>query len=256
MTPDRVGAMRGAWARLRADIGVLLPVAGLLLFLPQLALLLLLDAPEPPPGDASAASIDAQAQVIAEWLVKNSGWYLGAYLCAFYGVLVILSLYLDRRRPDLKGALARALRLLPRYLLSVVLIGLPVVFGIGLLGPLMGGAMVILLVPAFYWIVRTMLTGAAIVAERPLGAVRAMKRSIMLTRGHGLVIAALVALVTFAAELVAQLFVGAGTLMSSVHAVNPIAMALVDGLAAFVQSGAALFLVLLQVEFYRRLVAR
>src|SRR3546814_19629445 len=92
------------------------------------------------------------------------------------GVLVILSLYLDRRRPDLKTALGHALRLLPRYLLSAVLIGLPVVAGIGLLGPLLGGAIVILLVPAFYWIVRTMLTGAAIVAERPLGAVRAVKR--------------------------------------------------------------------------------
>src|SRR3546814_10716516 len=69
-----------------------------------------------------------------DWMVRNSGWYLAAYLCAFYGVLVILSLYLDRRRPDLKTALGHALRLLPRYLLSAVLIGLPVVAGIGLLG--------------------------------------------------------------------------------------------------------------------------
>src|SRR3546814_7760633 len=97
---------------------------------------------------------------------------------------------------------------------SDLLIWLPVVAGIGLLGPLLGGAIVILLVPAFYWIVRTMLTGAAIVAERPLGAVRAVKRSIALTRGNGLVLAALIALVTFAAELVAQIFVGAGALMA------------------------------------------
>src|SRR3546814_1527985 len=103
---------------------------------------------------------------------------------------------------------------LPRYLLSAVLIGRPVVAGIGLLGPLLGGAIVILLVPAFYWIVRTRRTGAAIVAERPLGAVRAVKRSIALTRGNGLVLAALIALVTFAAELVAQIFVGAGALMA------------------------------------------
>src|SRR3546814_2277266 len=111
---------------------------------------------------------------------------------------------------------------------SDLLIWLPVVAGIGLLGPLLGGAIVILLVPAFYWIVRTMLTGAAIVAERPLGAVRAVKRSIALTRGNGLVLAALIALVTFAAELVAQIFVGAGALMASANAVNPIAMAVVD----------------------------
>src|SRR3546814_12033675 len=77
---------------------------------------------------------------------------------------------------------------------------LPVVAGIGLLGPLLGGAIVILLVPAFYWIVRTMLTGAAIVAERPLGAVRAVKRGIALTRGNGLVLAALIALVTRSEE--------------------------------------------------------
>src|SRR3546814_14488891 len=101
-----------------------------------------------------------------------------------------------------------------------------------------------------------MLTGAAIVAERPLGAVRAVKRSIALTRGNGLVLAALIALVTFAAELVAQIFVGAGALMASANAVNPIAMAVVDGLAAAVQSGAAVLLVLIQVEFYRRLSAK
>ncbi len=256
MTLDLVGTLRSAWARLRADHAMLLPVAGLTLFLPQLALLLLLDAPVLEKGDGSTAATTAQTQALLDWMVRNSGWYLAAYLCAFYGVLVILSLYLDRRRPDLKTALGRALRLLPRYLLSAVLIGLPVVAGVGLLGPLMGGAIVILLVPAFYWIVRTMLTGAAIVAERPLGAVRAVKRSIALTRGHGLLLAALIALVTFAAELVAQIFVGAGTLMASANAVNPIAMAVVDGLAAAVQSGAAVLLVLIQVEFYRRLAVK
>jgi hypothetical protein len=252
MTADLTGALRSAWARLRADISVLLPVAGLTLFVPQLALLLLLDAPDAAPG----AATDTYAQVLAEWLVANSGWYLAAYLCAFFGALVILTLYLDSRRPDLMGALGAALRLLPRYLLAVLLTGLPVIFGIGLLAPLMGPLAVILLVPAFYWIVRTMLAGAAIVAERPIGAARALARSLSLTRGHGLILAALVALVTFAAELVAEIFVGLGGLMSSAHAVNPIAMALVEGLAALVQSGAALLLILLQVEFYRRLAAK
>src|SRR3546814_18459110 len=45
MKLDLVGTLRSAWARLRADHAMLLPVAGLTLFLPQLALLLLLDAP-------------------------------------------------------------------------------------------------------------------------------------------------------------------------------------------------------------------
>src|SRR3546814_21169556 len=85
----------------------------------------------------------------------------------------------------------------------------------------------------------------AIVAERRLGAVRAGKRSIALTRGSGLVLAALIALVTFAAELVAQIYVVAGALMASANAINPIAMAVVDGLAAAVQSGAAVLLVLI-----------
>src|SRR3546814_20546957 len=74
-------------------------------------------------GDGSSAATTAQTQALLDWMVRNSGWYLAAYLCAFYGVLVILSLYLDRRRPDLKTALGHALRLLPRYLRSAVLIG-------------------------------------------------------------------------------------------------------------------------------------
>ena len=56
MTPNLAGALRGAWARLRADIAVLLPIAGLSLFVPQLALLLLLDAPDPAPGGSTAAT--------------------------------------------------------------------------------------------------------------------------------------------------------------------------------------------------------
>lgn len=256
MTPDPVGALRSAWARLRADIAVLLPVAGLTLFVPQLALLLLIEAPALPARDASPAATEAGAKALAEWMAANSGWYLAAYLCAFFGVLVILTLYLDRRRPDLKGALGHALRLLLRYLLAVILIGLPVAAGIGLLAPLMGPLSLLLLVPAFYWVVRTMLAGAVIVAERPVGAPRALRRSLELTRGHGLILAALVALVTFAAELVAEIFMALGGLMASAQAVNPIAMALVDGIAAFVQSAAALLLILLQVEFYRRLSAR
>jgi hypothetical protein len=256
MTPDLTGALRSAWSRLRADIALLLPVAGLTLFVPQLALLLLIDVPALPSGDGSPAAAEATAKAFAEWFVANSGWYFAAYLCAFFGVLVILTLYLDRRRPDLKGALGHAVRLLLRYLLAVILTGLPVVVGIGMLAPLMGPLAILLLVPAFYWIVRTMLAGAVIVAERPIGAARALRRSLSLTRGHGLILAALVALVTFAAELVAEIFIGLGGLMSSAHAVNPIAMALVGGLAALVQSAAALLLILLQVEFYRRLSAK
>src|SRR3546814_19742730 len=105
-------------------------------------------------------------------MVRNSGWYLAAYRCAFYGVLVILSLYLYRRRPDLKTALGHALRLLPRYLLSAVLIRLQVVAGIRLLGPLLCRAIVLFLVPAFHWIVWTWLTAAALCAEGPTAAAR------------------------------------------------------------------------------------
>src|SRR3546814_18279033 len=79
---DLVGTLRSAWARLRADHAMLLPVAGLTLFLPQLALLLLLDAPVLEKGDGSTAATTAQTQALLDWMVRNSGWYLAAYLCA------------------------------------------------------------------------------------------------------------------------------------------------------------------------------
>src|SRR3546814_17562883 len=127
---------------------MLLPVAGLTLFLPQLALLLLLDAPVLEKGDGSTAATTAQTQALLDWMVRNSGWYLAPHLCAFYGVTVVLSTSLDRLRPDLKAALGHALRLLPRYRLSAVLLRLPVVAGLRLPGPLLGGRTVICLVPA------------------------------------------------------------------------------------------------------------
>src|SRR3546814_7213377 len=111
MKLDLVGTLRSAWARLRADHAMLLPVAGLTLFLPQLALLLLLDAPVLEKGDGSTAATTAQTQALLDWMVRNSGGYLAAYLCAFYGVLVILSLSLDRRRPDINTDCGNTLRL-------------------------------------------------------------------------------------------------------------------------------------------------
>src|SRR3546814_3062642 len=80
MKLDLVGTLRSAWARLRADHAMLLPVAGLTLFLPQLALLLLLDAPVLEKGDGSTAATTAQTQALLDWMVRNSGWYLAAYL--------------------------------------------------------------------------------------------------------------------------------------------------------------------------------
>src|SRR3546814_17464487 len=74
MKLDRVRTLRSGWARLRADHARLLPVAGLTLFLPQLALLLLLDAPVLEKGDGSTAATTAQTQALLDWMVRNSGW--------------------------------------------------------------------------------------------------------------------------------------------------------------------------------------
>ena len=243
MTVDLTGAFADAWAMWKRDRELLLAIAGLFLFLPQLALLLLVpEAPGMPPAGSAEATI-------ATWIDQTIAWYgdhglalIAANLLALFGGVTVLVLYLGGARPDLKAALGMAAALLPRYILAGLLALVPVMLGM------------ILIVPGIYAQGRLMLVGPALVAERPLPAVDAIRRSINLTYRRGLAMFALACLILFGGQFLALPFLALGGTLDGAPVANPVSALLIDACAAAALAAAALATVLLRIAVYRRLL--
>lgn len=238
-----------ALATWRRDQNILAPLAGLTMFLPQLAVLLLIPAmPRPVDGDGGEEALRAWTEAVAGWATDYGLWYLLAPALGLFGALAIMTLYLDPARPTLGKAMARAGVLFLRYLLATVLVAMPM--GALLLPALASPLLLfILLAPIFYLFGRTMLTGPALVAEAPLGALAAIARSWALTKGQGWMLACVYAVILIAAQMLAGVFVSLGTFGGG----NPVIVAIVDTFAALIAAGAALTLALVEVALYRRL---
>jgi hypothetical protein len=242
--PIRYSAvLADALARFRRDGDLLIRMAAPFLFLPALALELLV----PPPPARSAGSAGDEAALLAwadafgVWLSANGGWYAIAYVVQTLGAGAILSLYLHQPQPDARGALARSVALLPRLLLAALLVALPA-----------GAGLLLWIVPGLYVLGRTMAAAPILMAEAPIGAGAAVIRAIGLSRGAGLSLAAATGTVLLAGYVLALPFamLGAGAAGSSV-------MGAIAGLGgAAVTASAALANVLLAISAYRMLSAR
>lgn len=230
-----------AWALFRRDRDWLLGVAGPFLFLPAFALALLVPPiPDTPRvGAADAGSLERVAR-LGEWLGAYGGWYAAGYAVGAFGAAALFAAYLDGEARDVREALRRAGTVLPRYLLASVLVAIPT-----------GAGLYLWVIPGLYVMGRTMLAGPALVAERPLGAMRSLLRSLQMSAGAGLPLMALSATVLLAGILLAQPFValesqGGGRIVAAVAAA---------GIAA-VSTATSLAQVLVAVAAYRRLAAR
>jgi hypothetical protein len=179
-------------------------------------------------------------------MVTYGGWYLLASLLVQFGSLVVLILYLGSDRPDLGAALARGVRLFPRYLPAMILVGLPLGFG---------QFFVLFLLPGLYLFGRMMVVGPVLVVDSRPGIRRAIARSWALTRGHGLAATGLAGLTVLGGGIAALPFVVIEHSLTAAKLANPVAIALVNAGAAAVTAAAMLALVLFQVALYRRLVS-
>ncbi|GAA0321269.1 hypothetical protein GCM10009087_34410 [Sphingomonas oligophenolica] len=250
MNLDVAGVLADAWRMWKRDRDLLLAVAGFFLFLPQFAVLVLLpDPPVPAAGVSNEEAIRVWAPLMAQWLSDYGLALVGSILWAAFGALLIFVLYLRSGRPDLKNALQAASRLLLRYLLVSVLASLPIAL---IAVPAVG---FLLIIPGIYAIGRMMLAGAAMVAEQPLGAVASVKRSIELSRGHGLAFAGIAIALLLGSRLLPEPFVALGRVLDGAPTANPVSAALLDAMAAATASLATLATILIQIALYRRLVA-
>ena len=243
-----------AWAAWRRDWSVLTAVAGMFIFLPQLALLLLVpnspDMATVTSADPNDPAFQAWSIAFGAWLVSYGWAYVVVVVAALYGQFAVIAVYLTRGG-TVGQALVGALRRLPRLLLAWVIWMLPFgVFGLVLI------RLPFLIMPVLALVLsRTLLVAPAILAGRPIGAVAAIGRSFTLTRGHMLLLAGVVLSVVLAQYLLAVPFVMLDQWMAT-NAPNPIARAMVDTIAAAAAAISATAMALIQVAAWRRLSAR
>ena len=247
MKLDVRAVLADAWAMWRTDRELLFRIMAAFFFLPQFGMLLMLPAmpilavtPE-----MSEADQLALANKIMAWVSAYGGWYLAGAIVVQAGSLVVLMLYLQRDRPILGDTIRRSLWLFPRYLLAMILVGMPL--GIGVLT-------FVLLLPAFYLAGRLIAVGPVLAGEQPMSVTRSLSRSWALTRGNGFALAALASLTILGGAILAAPF----TLIDKslrADAPNQIAIALADAGAAAVMAIALLATILVQIAAYRRLVA-
>lgn len=247
MKIDLGAAFAAAWALARRDRDVLTGIAGLFVFLPALATLVLLTPPPPAPQMGTGAdegAVAAWVDAYVAWSAHSTPLLAVSVLASLFGSLTITALYLDNVRPTVAGAMLTAARLFPRYVL--LMLGVSVVALVG---------MALFVLPGLWVMGRTMLVTPALVAERRAGSDQApgpISRSIDLTRGNGLLMAGLAGIGTFGAQLLMGPFLAISDAMTAAGAANPIAVVLADIGAAIVATAFTLGVTLIRVTIYSR----
>lgn len=175
-------------ALMRAHLPLVIAVAGVFLFLPDLLLSHFFPQPEGH-RDADVMMAAMNAYVAASW-----PWHLVNLVINLVGTLAILFLVLDPDRPTVSAAIARGARLLPRYLLAYFLSGLIVAFAFFVLAvPALQFlsmrvfvlALPAVAAPALYLYARFLPLASILVVEGQRNPVRLIQRSLELTRAVG-----------------------------------------------------------------------
>lgn len=243
MTID-LGAIAGeAWALARRDRAMLVPLAAVFLFLPTLGLLLFVPAPPAPPASGSGDAVTmAFIAGYRAWISDHALHFLISSIIAAFGGLSVTALYVDRASATVGDAMARAIILLPRYLLASVLVMVPAIIGL-----------LMLVVPGLYVLGRAMLVGPVLVAEQPGSAVAAVVRAVAYTHRRGLVLAGVVTIALVAQQLLPAPLLAIDDALHRMRAANQLVIILVDAGAAALTAAVSLGLLLFRVALYRRL---
>ena len=215
---DPTAAWQWATHAIATNREVLLALAGVFLLLPGLAIALF--APQPPQLDPALA-MAAKVAALQAWYLAMLPWAIPATLLETAGLLAILTLITDRRRPTVRDAIGAGFLRVLTYVGAQMIVGM----GIGIAGSLLAGlslglaglsgsraligVVVVALVGALGWVlVRLVLLAPVIAIEQVGNPLRALARSWRLTRGNGLRLFGLLALLGVVALIVMMAGVG------------------------------------------------
>jgi len=228
-----------AWRLWRRHRDLLIAVAAPWLFLPALALALLSAPPPSLPATRDGAAGQLWAEAVLAWARTDGGWFVLAQLAALAGAATLYALLLGG--VTVRGAMARALRVLPSMVLAMLVTAPAVVLGLSLW-----------LVPGLYVTARLVLVGPALTVERR-GVLAAIGASVRRTRGHGLALTAAVSVPLLGGWLAAQPFVALGRVLREAGSANPVALAMAGAGSAAATFAGGLAQALVAVAAYRRL---
>lgn len=241
MSFDMTGVLHDAWAMAKRDRDLLIGVAGVFLFVPQLVIAMFVPQPPAFPGMTDQAAVDAWLAKVELWSQSYSLLVVALAVTMLFGALTLFRLHLAADRPDVRGAMLGAVTQLPLYVLLALLVTMPISLGL-----------LLLVLPGIYVQSRLLLAAPAFVAEQPIGPIAAVRRSLALTRGKVLPMLALASISLLAGDLLAWPFQTLGTSPGGAALANPVAAALLDlGAAGGVTLG-SVATILIQVAAYRR----
>lgn len=185
---DSNAAWQEANRLVTANREVLFAVAGVFVLLPSLALAVLLGEPAVEPG------MDQQAMraAMSDFYAHNWLPLILAAIIQIVGVLTLLTLMRDRRRPTVGQAIASGAAGALSYIAAQFIVG----FALGIVGiflialaamvsPVLAGVAVVLLIVALIYVgMRTLLVPAVVAVEGVRNPVTALRRSWLLTAGN------------------------------------------------------------------------
>jgi hypothetical protein len=220
-------AWQDAQAAIKGNREVLLALAGVFFMVPALAFALLYPQPQMPAGASPQ-----QVATMAEGFYRGAFPYMLPMLIAqILGAMAILTLFTDRTRPTVGGAIGHAvidtIVFLVAMLLFWILCGLVLGLVLGLVSLTGNPALAALAVAAslavmLYALVRVAMVMPAIAVEGERNPLRALRRGWTLTRGNAARIFLIVLL----------LFVAYMVITTALSAVGGIAFALALGVKA------------------------
>lgn len=245
MTLDVTGVLRDAWTIAKRDARIVTAIAGLLIFVPQCALLMFMKTPPLFPGfGATPAATQAYKAESQAWLATYGLGALVAVILPVIAQIAIMMLYTDAARPTVATALSRApLHFFPALLVAIVAAPMGITLQV----------MPLLILPAAYFEGRLLLAMPILFGERPVSVIGAIGKSWRRTAGHGLLAAGLACITVIGGVLIATPFVLIGKSLDGAPLANPIVAALLFGGTALGITIGAVATFLVEIALYRRL---
>ncbi len=245
MRLDVAAAVREAVSIWRRDRDVIVAVAGIFFFLPNLMLSLLLTMDSAPvSADPATADNGAHVAALQAQLIENAPWLAVQALAELIGIAVLLALLLDPARPTVGAALRSVFRRLPVLVVAMLLVNAAKL-----------GGLLLLVLPALYVIGRVFVVMPVLLAEPQRRFGDAMSRALALTRGHVLQLLSLSALLYFGGQLIALLLTSTASAVSRSGG-NPVTMAMLATAIAFVGAAMSTAFALVRATVYRRLASK
>jgi hypothetical protein len=237
--------LEDAWGIARRERDLILRIAGPLVFLPNLAVLLLLDPlPMMPRSGSSEAAVTRWMAALEAWADGNGAAYLLAAGIALFGQAGIAILLLSRGRRTVGHALQLAAKRLPRFLIAGLIANL--LTGIGFLA---------LIVPGLILYARFALIVPVIANERQ-GALASIVTSVQVTRGATIAILGALAAAFVAQWLAVAPLAPLDLWLRGAGGGHPVAVTLVAMAVAAIETAHALAVLLIGVAAYARLASR